>query len=519
MIGRDRIGDRLQQHRLAGARRGDDQSALAFADGRQQIHHAAGVVVLGRLHLQPRLRIERREVVEENLVAGFLGRLEVDRVDFDQREVPLAFLGRADLAADGVAGAQIEAADLRGRNVDVVGTGQVVVFGRAQEAEAVGQAFEHAFGEDQAALFGLHLQDLEDQLLLAQSREALDAQILGDLVELLDAHVLELHQVERVAAVLGLACLRRGGAWDRTGVRPVCGGPARLRLAASAGCTVRLASARRWLRAAARLGGFASAADSGLRLRRGRLSPRQRPASASAGGFGFRGPAFASAASRRLGPVLRLGRFRLGRLPAWSPRPWRAAWCRRWRLVVTDLVLIFEIACQISLTPRPVTAEHSELSRVSFAESLQALVPFFLRLQLVHFRRDHHVRPPVALRASLATRHPSPSSPAARPGRAPPAAMPATEQVALDQLLPLLVYFLGDFCETIPWQIDEAVTPVDLVEIDQLRTARPGTGARQPVGPHQRIQKAGFADVAAAQERNFSFRSPAETAPAWLHLL
>ena len=119
--------------------------------------------------LQARVRIERRQVVEEDLVARFLGRLEVDGVDFDQREVALAFLGRPDLAGDGVAGAQIETADLRGRDVDVVGAGQIVVLGRAQEAEAVGQAFEHAFGEDQSALFGLRLQDLEDQLLLAQT--------------------------------------------------------------------------------------------------------------------------------------------------------------------------------------------------------------------------------------------------------------------------------------------------------------------------------------------------------------
>ena len=174
MIGGDRVGDALQQHRLAGARRRNDQAALALADRRQQVHHAAGVVVARGFELEPLVGIERRQVVEEDLVAGFLGRLEVDRVDLDQREVALAFLGRADLAGDGVAGAQVEAADLRGRDVDVVGAGQVVVLGRAQEAEAVGQALEHAFGEDQAALFGLRLQDLEDQLLLAQSGGAGD---------------------------------------------------------------------------------------------------------------------------------------------------------------------------------------------------------------------------------------------------------------------------------------------------------------------------------------------------------
>ena len=204
MVGGDGVGDALQQHRLAGARRRYDQAALALADGREQIHHAAGEVVAHGFELDPLVGIERRQVVEEDLVAGFLGRLEVDGVDLDEREVALAFLGRADLAGDGVAGAQIEAADLRGRDIHVVGAGQVVVLGRAQEAEAVGQAFEHAFGEDQAALLGLGLQDLEDQLLLAQSGGAGHVHVLGHLVELLDAHVFEFDQVQRGGAVLGL---------------------------------------------------------------------------------------------------------------------------------------------------------------------------------------------------------------------------------------------------------------------------------------------------------------------------
>ena len=76
------------------------------------------------------------------------GRLEVDRFDLDQGEVALAFLRRADLTRDRVAGMQIELADLRGRHVDVVGTREVVVVGRAQEAEAVGQDLEDALRED-----------------------------------------------------------------------------------------------------------------------------------------------------------------------------------------------------------------------------------------------------------------------------------------------------------------------------------------------------------------------------------
>ena len=67
------------------------------------------------------LRVERRQVFEEHLLAGPLRRLEVDRFDLDQREVAFAVLRRPNLAGDGVAGVQIELANLRRRHVDVVG--------------------------------------------------------------------------------------------------------------------------------------------------------------------------------------------------------------------------------------------------------------------------------------------------------------------------------------------------------------------------------------------------------------
>src|SRR5262249_39642734 len=103
--------DALQQHGLAGARRRDDQAALAFADRRPQIHDPRRDAVR-RLERDPLLRIERREVLEEQLVARLLRRLEVDRLDLDQREVALAFLRRPDLTRYRVAGLQIELADL-----------------------------------------------------------------------------------------------------------------------------------------------------------------------------------------------------------------------------------------------------------------------------------------------------------------------------------------------------------------------------------------------------------------------
>ena len=69
---------------------------------------------------------------------AFSGRLAVDLVDLDQREVAFAVFRGADFTFDRIAGVQVEAADLRGRNVDVVGTGEIRSLGGAQETETVG---------------------------------------------------------------------------------------------------------------------------------------------------------------------------------------------------------------------------------------------------------------------------------------------------------------------------------------------------------------------------------------------
>ena len=112
VIGRDRIGDRLQQHGLAGARRRDDQAALALAERRHQVHDARRQVLGIGLEADVLLGVERRQVLEEHALLAAGRRLEVDRLDLDQREVAFAFLRRSNLAGDGVAGVQVELADL-----------------------------------------------------------------------------------------------------------------------------------------------------------------------------------------------------------------------------------------------------------------------------------------------------------------------------------------------------------------------------------------------------------------------
>ena len=113
MIDGDGIGDGLQHHGLASARRSDDQASLAFADGAEKIEDATSHVFLGRFHFEATLRVQGSEIVEENLVPRDFRILEVDGFDFDQREVAFAVFGRADLSGNGVTGAEIELANLR----------------------------------------------------------------------------------------------------------------------------------------------------------------------------------------------------------------------------------------------------------------------------------------------------------------------------------------------------------------------------------------------------------------------
>src|SRR6266436_2538812 len=137
MVGSNGVCDRLKQHRLAGARRSDNQSTLSFAQWSNQVDNSGGKVLLCGFHLQHLFRIQRREIVEENFFAGLVGRLEVNCFNFDESEIALAFFGRTNLAADGVAGAQIEFSYLRWRHINVVWPGQIVVFRRAQETKTI----------------------------------------------------------------------------------------------------------------------------------------------------------------------------------------------------------------------------------------------------------------------------------------------------------------------------------------------------------------------------------------------
>ena len=67
-----------------------------------------------------------------------------------------------------------------------VRAGQVVVVGRTEEPVAVWKDFENTFGEDVAFFFALRLQDLENQVLLAEAAGAGQIELPGDLGQLCD---------------------------------------------------------------------------------------------------------------------------------------------------------------------------------------------------------------------------------------------------------------------------------------------------------------------------------------------
>ena len=204
---RDRRRNVLQQHGLTGFRRRDNEAALAFADRRDHVDDARREIfraAVALLELEPLLREQRRQVLEQHLALRGFGRVVIDLADLQQREVPLAVLRRANQAGNRVTRTQIEASDLARAHVDVVGPGEVGTIRGTQEAEAVLQDLEHAFAEDALAVLGVRFQDREDDVLFARAGEILDAHRLAELHERRDRARLQLGEIHRILGLLEL---------------------------------------------------------------------------------------------------------------------------------------------------------------------------------------------------------------------------------------------------------------------------------------------------------------------------
>ena len=184
MIRSDGISNGLQQHRLAGPRWSDDQAALSLAYRCQQVCDPTAGIFVNRLHLDAFLRIERGQVIEENLVPCLFRRLEINRLDFHQGKIFFPFMRRTHVAADRIACLEIEFTDLRGRDVNVVRPREIVIVRRTKKAVPVGKDFKHPFGKDVTFFFALGLEDLEDKILFSEAAGARDFEGARDAAEL-----------------------------------------------------------------------------------------------------------------------------------------------------------------------------------------------------------------------------------------------------------------------------------------------------------------------------------------------
>ena len=205
MIFSDRISDRLEQHRLTGSRRSDDQGTLAFTDGRHEVDDTSRNIIRRRLHIKLFVRIERREIIKKYLFTRSFRSLKIDGLDLDECKVTLAFFRRTYLARNSVTSAKIKFAYLRRRDINIIRAGQIVVFRGSQKSESVRQSFENAFGKDEAAFLGLSGENLEYQLLLSQARRSVNAHILGDMSELADRFIFQTGEIQY--AVVGFAVI------------------------------------------------------------------------------------------------------------------------------------------------------------------------------------------------------------------------------------------------------------------------------------------------------------------------
>src|SRR5207249_2734056 len=95
----------------------------------------------------------------------------VDRLNPEQGEIALVFFWGANLPGDGRAGSQAEAANLTGRDIDIVRAREIVIVGAAEEAKAVRQDLQRPLAEHQTVHLDPLFQDSKDQVLPLEAGE------------------------------------------------------------------------------------------------------------------------------------------------------------------------------------------------------------------------------------------------------------------------------------------------------------------------------------------------------------
>ena len=123
------LGHLLDDHRLTGLGRRNDEATLALADGSDQVDNARSEGLGRGLHTQLLGGVNRGQLAELAARLRLLDRHAVDGVNAHEGVVLLALAfalaGQAHGTGDRVTGAQTPAAHVAERHVDVVRSGQV----------------------------------------------------------------------------------------------------------------------------------------------------------------------------------------------------------------------------------------------------------------------------------------------------------------------------------------------------------------------------------------------------------
>src|SRR5262249_38799503 len=120
MILRDAVRNTLQHHRFPGPRSRHNQPPLPLSYGREEVEDTRRIFRWRVFKPELLLRVERSEVIEENLVPRTFRLFVVNRLNFQQGKISFPFFRWPNLTSHHIAGAQIESADLTGRDINIV---------------------------------------------------------------------------------------------------------------------------------------------------------------------------------------------------------------------------------------------------------------------------------------------------------------------------------------------------------------------------------------------------------------
>ena len=206
VVRRNAVGDLLQNHRLACARRRHNQAALTTAHRRHQIDNPRRQLVLRALQHQPLRREKWYQGLKRHHRLLALRRIAIDGLHFQHRKKTLFFPRLTDQADYRVTRSQGKTPDLRGTHVDVFGTRQITAVRAAQKAIAVAHHFNDATALHDAVLLSVvHPQDLKQQVMTAQRANALEIQLQSLLRQLTHVHRLQNMQIQQlIGAALDL---------------------------------------------------------------------------------------------------------------------------------------------------------------------------------------------------------------------------------------------------------------------------------------------------------------------------